>query len=1125
MGCNASAQTVVPDDAPKPQQYQWYWQCWDEKVEYPADVRDRLEKAYTDFQAGRGPTYPMIQVGDDGDTVSLKAMQQISKTGIKRNVVRETTGPDRAAAWYYGSPKRCAGAEVPFDEGECDRLEEAYAAFQQGGAHTIKVDEDREVSLSKMRLRHMITGVRRAVVREALPEKYEWSCTKGERTPYAADVRDRLEGAYFELQQGRGASFPTVAVGGGNTVHLKTLQQMSGTGVTRDVVRVVDSNPQQYRWYCDGTLYGDDVRDKLEAAYQLLQSGGGPTYPTVPLGDDGEISLKAMQQISKTGIKRDVVREGDGPDRAARWYSVTEATGSVYDADESERLEAAYASDQVEVAVGDRTIDLQRMQQISKEGVVRDLVREKLPREYRWSCAGDELTPYDNEARAKLEDAYAAFRQGRGPTYPTVAVGGDCEVSLKTMTSRHARTGVQRDVVRELEHDRPVVPPPDNTLAREASSVKLQATQRGRAARKAGLRAAHAAARLQAIERGRLVRTKRRAVAAHIRTAAGFLVVQRRRPPRSGEGLAATKLQVRETTNATAEEEAAAITAAVVDDLGRETDEEPAVPRAPATLTRAASVRSAEAEWRKARDVIRAIPHAHAPMSRALQRLVEQREAAFRDEARRDAEAEDEAARRRREEEEAAAEEARRRHQEAVMTRVLTRLVKRKLGDAVETWCVGLAERKSWLSRTTTTAPDSFATTGIFNSTQSLSTTLKSRREEASSYLDEIMRSPSLSRASSARARSRGRAASPEKSLRLADWNFSPPPPDRVVRRTTPAYPYSPPVLKDLTSNPLGGSVRAATPARGRRSPSPTKQPDFRPRAVDAARKEGPPHQEEETSTVLTPRRSPSPPPVALGPPARPAPASPVAETEARPRSRSRSPERPKTAAPFYGPRSRLPERPRSASPVGRNPYSPRDRNSVEAGWNPCFNHVVVKNKPLDPQPYGPPPPTKPKAVRLDGVPQHLHPGSRRAAETAKKIKKYRRQRRRIAAEAEARVEALKERRAPWEASFAYPRGDAANRNAPRKQARPATAQPARATADAAKQRPATAGAGRSPIRVDLARPPESHPIRIEPPARQPGTRDHLADKKNSYRAKLAKPPRFGPKVHAAIAEEMYKTI
>ena len=413
-------------------------------------------------------------------------MQQISKTGIKRNVVRETTGPDRAAVWYYGSPKRCAGDEVPFDEGECDRLEEAYAAFQDGGAATVSLGDDREVSLSKMRLRHMITGVRRAVVREALPEKYQWSCTKGERTPYAADVRDRLEGAYFELQQGRGASFPTVAVGGGNTVHLKTLQQISGTGVTRGVVRVVNEAPQQYRWYlCEGdarTLYGDDVRDKLEAAYQLLQSGGGPTFPTIPIGDDCKVSLKAMQQISGTGIKRDVVREGDGPDRAARWYSVTEATGSVYDADETERLEAAYASDQLEVAVGDRTIDLQRMQQTSTAGVVRDIIREKLPQEYRWSCAGDELTPYTNEARAKLEDAYAAFRQGRGPTYPTVSVG-DCEVSLKTMTSRHARTGVQRDVVRELEHDRPVVPPPDNTLAREASSVKLQAAQRGRAAR------------------------------------------------------------------------------------------------------------------------------------------------------------------------------------------------------------------------------------------------------------------------------------------------------------------------------------------------------------------------------------------------------------------------------------------------------------------------------------------------------------------------------------------------------------------------------------------------------------------------------------------------------------------
>ena len=89
MGCNASAQTVVPDDAPKPQQYQWYWQCWDEKVEYPADVRDRLEKAYTEFKAGRGPTYPTVAVGGDCE-VSLKTMtSRHARTGVQRDVVRE----------------------------------------------------------------------------------------------------------------------------------------------------------------------------------------------------------------------------------------------------------------------------------------------------------------------------------------------------------------------------------------------------------------------------------------------------------------------------------------------------------------------------------------------------------------------------------------------------------------------------------------------------------------------------------------------------------------------------------------------------------------------------------------------------------------------------------------------------------------------------------------------------------------------------------------------------------------------------------------------------------------------------------------------------------------------------
>ena len=159
--------------------------------------------------------------------------------------------------------------------------------------------------------------------------------------------------------------------------------------------------------------------------------------------------------------------------------------------------------------------------------------------------------------------------------------------------------------------------------------------------------------------------------------------------------------------------------------------------------------------------------------------------------------------------------------------------------------------------------------------------------------------------------------------------------------------------------------------------------------------------------------------------------------------------------------------------------------------------------------------------MRLDGVPQHLHPGSRRAAETAKKIKKYRRQRRRIAAAAEARVEALKERRAPWEASFAYPRGDSANRNAPRKQARPATAQPARPAADAAKKRPATAGAARSPIRVDYnpgatARvPPDPHRAARAAAGdpRPPGRQEELVPRQAGQAA------RFGPKVHAAIAE------
>ena len=60
-GCTASQQAVVPDDTPKPQQYQWYWQCRDETVEYPADVRDRLEKAHTEFKAGRGRRFRLYR--------------------------------------------------------------------------------------------------------------------------------------------------------------------------------------------------------------------------------------------------------------------------------------------------------------------------------------------------------------------------------------------------------------------------------------------------------------------------------------------------------------------------------------------------------------------------------------------------------------------------------------------------------------------------------------------------------------------------------------------------------------------------------------------------------------------------------------------------------------------------------------------------------------------------------------------------------------------------------------------------------------------------------------------------------------------------------------------------------
>ena len=162
MGCNASQQAVVPTTNRNHSSTNGTGSAG-MKGRVCLPTWHRLEKAYTDFKAGRGPTFPIISIGDDGDTVSLKAMQQISKTGIKRNVVRETMGPDCAAVWYYGSPKRCAGDEVAFD-GECDWLEGAYAAFQNGGAATINIDEGGEVLSHQRWLHHDNGRAARAVV-------------------------------------------------------------------------------------------------------------------------------------------------------------------------------------------------------------------------------------------------------------------------------------------------------------------------------------------------------------------------------------------------------------------------------------------------------------------------------------------------------------------------------------------------------------------------------------------------------------------------------------------------------------------------------------------------------------------------------------------------------------------------------------------------------------------------------------------------------------------------------------------------------------------------------------------------------------------------------------------------
>ena len=66
------------------------------------------------------------------------------------------------------------------------------------------------------------------------------------------------------------------------------------------------------RWYAgegeERTEYGDAVCSRLEAAYRLMQKGGGPQFPTVAV-DGGQVSLRKMQEISATGVTRPVIRE------------------------------------------------------------------------------------------------------------------------------------------------------------------------------------------------------------------------------------------------------------------------------------------------------------------------------------------------------------------------------------------------------------------------------------------------------------------------------------------------------------------------------------------------------------------------------------------------------------------------------------------------------------------------------------------------------------------------------------------------------------------------------------------------------------------------------------------------
>ena len=75
-------------------------------------------------------------------------------------------------------------------------------------------------------------------------------------------------------------------------------------------VHAIFESNREVRWYVgeERTEYADGVQRRLESAYQKMQSGSGPQYPTEAV-EGGEVSLRKMQEISATGVTRPVIRE------------------------------------------------------------------------------------------------------------------------------------------------------------------------------------------------------------------------------------------------------------------------------------------------------------------------------------------------------------------------------------------------------------------------------------------------------------------------------------------------------------------------------------------------------------------------------------------------------------------------------------------------------------------------------------------------------------------------------------------------------------------------------------------------------------------------------------------------